>query len=724
MTDFFAKIDQQSIHNLIQPKFPMYSPITDYNCFAIPAFQRKYSWDKSQWEKFWDDAEEHINTNEAWFLGSIITLNTNKQQKAVHHDIIDGQQRLTTIFIFRIAVFYVLNQLIKNVSSIPKELDFAYWKDYLVNVCDIDRLVHTNDYVAVAPQQTRLIQLYDKYVKDSDTTTVDKRTKYYQAFEFFRKKLENLIAHADLGTQYNRLVEYVSIVNNAQVIWAQVKDLPNAMAMFEVLNNRGKPLNSTDIIKTSFLKHSIRIHKLNDSSPDEQHSVYTQHIQNTENYWNNIFKQLLVSNSDEVAFKRFLRHFYIVYNPTLDKKQLYRSVTEKQVMQDYDRLFSTYHSDTEFEKLRTTLSRYAVYYGILREPLTNSDKIIGLDGLGYLKKFINNRHTTRPENYIVHMLSDINKLGLVQINLLNLYIFSVFMDNITNDNEYNARVNMLHVLISSVFRFVIRRNLTDVPRPNQTDTKLTELMNDVEDKHKNGILHKLLIKPIDKLKEVNNIVNTYTALSSETIATSIQELRYYHGSSNLDVRFMLHFLEKWKMTEDVNVIYVLRDSANPFDGFKRRGSSVTSGYEYEIEHIMPQSLLAYDSQDDDEESEPMPNNDSNNQDWQRDLTTWSSTFFNRSVDEQAEIVHSLGNLTMLSHNPEASNHPFAKKQNLEGKYNTPIGYNASTPHFLNEIPVSNVGDVTLRNVSKWTEVEITERTRQMQRILAALLGDL
>jgi hypothetical protein len=723
MTDFFAKIDQASIFNLIAAKAPYNNPTNDYNCFAIPAFQRKYMWEKSHWQKFWEDAEEHVNSNEPWFLGSIITLRTNVQNKASHHDIIDGQQRLTTIFIFRIAVFYVMNQLSASMSQLPDKNDFDFLKNYLLNVCSTDRLVHTNDFVDVAPQQTRLIQLYEKYAKASDDIKIDKRSKYYNAFEFFRKKLMSLIENLDLISQNQRIVEYISIVNNAQVIWAQVNDLPNAMAMFEVLNNRGKPLNATDIIKTSFLKHLVNV-SLQGVPDNERSALYTKNIKDAGEFWDYIGKRLIIDNNDELSLKRFLRHFYIIYFPTLasNKDLPYRSITEKQVMRDYDVLFAEFRDKDSFNDLRTSLNKFAIYYGILRDPLRDDSKILVPEGMRYLSKFITNRRTTRIEHYIAHILSDINKLGLVQINLLNLYIFSVFMDNITSDREYNARIKLLHIIFSSVFRFVIRRNLTDVPRPNQTDSKLTELMNHVESKNSKGLLNRLFAdKPLEKLKIINEDVNQYITLSADTLSVSVSELRYGE-SSNLEVRFLLHFLEKWDVqkVEDEQA-YILRNFSSPFDGFKRSNGEL----EYEIEHIMPKSLLKNDSDEDDAVDETGLSNDSNIQQWKQDLTKWSSSFCSKNEDDQAMIIHSLGNLTLLSHNSQASNLPFDKKQTLENGQNIKIGYQAPTPSLLNSIPVSKEdSSVTLKNVNKWTEIEIKVRTNQMQQILHTLLGDI
>ena len=131
------------------------------------------------------------------------------------------------------------------------------------------------------------------------------------------------------------------------------------------------------------------------------------------------------------------------------------------------------------------------------------------------------------------------------------------------------------------------------------------------------------------------------------------------------------------------------------------------------------------SDDDDDMSNSSVTNESNILRWKQDLISWGSTFYEYGTDYQDVIVNSMGNLTLLSHNPEASNLPFVAKQDLKNSLNIPIGYRAGAPSVLNNIPVaSHDSSLTLQTVQRWTETEISERTRQMHIKLGVLLGDL
>jgi uncharacterized protein with ParB-like and HNH nuclease domain len=70
--------------------------------YVVPLFQRTYSWEKKQWETLWEDLVElyEMENPRTHFIGSIVTMPTVSVPEGVSkYLLIDGQQRLTTIFI-------------------------------------------------------------------------------------------------------------------------------------------------------------------------------------------------------------------------------------------------------------------------------------------------------------------------------------------------------------------------------------------------------------------------------------------------------------------------------------------------------------------------------------------------------------------------------------------------------------------------------------------------
>ena len=73
------------------------------NHFDVPDFQRNYAWEEPQVEAFWNDIEFLATTDrDSHFVGSIITYQNDSQGLTeAPLQLIDGQQRITTIFIYK-----------------------------------------------------------------------------------------------------------------------------------------------------------------------------------------------------------------------------------------------------------------------------------------------------------------------------------------------------------------------------------------------------------------------------------------------------------------------------------------------------------------------------------------------------------------------------------------------------------------------------------------------
>ena len=92
--------------------------------YLVPLFQRPYTWDKKQWQQLWDDLLALYNTETGYshFFGSIVTMQAISVPEGVaKYLLIDGQQRLTTIFILLIVATILLLSMLKWLRKIFKE---------------------------------------------------------------------------------------------------------------------------------------------------------------------------------------------------------------------------------------------------------------------------------------------------------------------------------------------------------------------------------------------------------------------------------------------------------------------------------------------------------------------------------------------------------------------------------------------------------------------------
>lgn len=134
-----------NLNNITVNKYPI-SQIFDTTIqavYEIPKYQREYTWSLKQWEALFDDLIEH---GEGYFLGSIICINITVD--SLNHpkfEVVDGQQRLTTICIFLTALYSYLSKN-KEALDEDQQSDLLRLKKRLV-------LKKTDDEIRVVPQR-------------------------------------------------------------------------------------------------------------------------------------------------------------------------------------------------------------------------------------------------------------------------------------------------------------------------------------------------------------------------------------------------------------------------------------------------------------------------------------------------------------------------------------------------------------------------------------------
>ena len=88
--------------------------------YHIPKYQREYIWSKWDWEALFDDIEESKGGH---FLGSIICINTEKDShKPADLQLVDGQQRITTISLFYLAIHHFLSENVPDSPDLNHQL--------------------------------------------------------------------------------------------------------------------------------------------------------------------------------------------------------------------------------------------------------------------------------------------------------------------------------------------------------------------------------------------------------------------------------------------------------------------------------------------------------------------------------------------------------------------------------------------------------------------------
>lgn len=216
--------------------------------YRVPPFQRDYSWGDSEWEDLWADILGTIGpeAEPAHYMGYLVLQTSNNRS----YEVIDGQQRLTTISLLVLAAMRILDRLTKEEEGeSPNKMRLRQLRSSYIGYIDPVSLVSQN--------KLTLNRNNDGYYKDYIVSLSDHLPQrgfpasthsMRKAYEWYEKKLwEHLKSASDIGVAIAQFVEHLSDKLFFTVI--TVADELNAYKVFETLNARGVRLSATDLLK-------------------------------------------------------------------------------------------------------------------------------------------------------------------------------------------------------------------------------------------------------------------------------------------------------------------------------------------------------------------------------------------------------------------------------------------------------------------------------------------
>lgn len=268
--------DKLTIHELFQRE----------RRYVVPLYQRAYVWElQDQWEPLWDDierqaeacleAENHVS-HRSHFLGAIV-LNVSRIVGAgvARSEIIDGQQRLTTLQIVIAALrdyattlestsARVLQRLTSNEDE--KHGSDASFKVWPTNADrDIFRLVMT----AGSPESLQgMLRITDEA----------NLPRMVSAYLFFYNHIKDFVEYKgpDQDAREHRIFGLRQALRTSlQLVVIELEDGDDPQVIFETLNARGQPLLPSDLIR-----NFIFLQAANDpaSDPDELYDHFWRHF--------------------------------------------------------------------------------------------------------------------------------------------------------------------------------------------------------------------------------------------------------------------------------------------------------------------------------------------------------------------------------------------------------------------------------------------------------------
>lgn len=219
--------------------------------FLIPDYQRPYAWEEAQCQTLWDDIFsfafpdnncDKFDSNEEYFLGSIVTFENENNKK----EVIDGQQRLTTLMLLLRAFYEKFGNMQDEKSqSTKKRISQCLWKTNEFGEANMS-VLKIDSEVATDNDKDEFLDILK-----SGSVNKEQKSNYAKNYRFFQEKIDKFL------NEYPSYFAYLParILGNCILLPVEAESQDTALRIFSTLNDRGLPLSDADIFKAQFYKH-------------------------------------------------------------------------------------------------------------------------------------------------------------------------------------------------------------------------------------------------------------------------------------------------------------------------------------------------------------------------------------------------------------------------------------------------------------------------------------
>lgn len=270
--------------------------------YEIPKFQRDYSWEAEHWVDLWQDIRALLaDEDNEHYMGYLVLQTSNNKE----FQIIDGQQRLTTMSLLILSTLKCLKELVD--SGIEAENNLKR-KDSLLN----SYIGYVDPVTLISNNKLKLNRNSDDYYKQHlvllkelplrNTNSSEKHMR--ECFNWYYDRIKK-----EFNTGESLAAFIDNIVDKLFFTVIEVTDQLNAFKVFETLNARGVQLSSADLLK-NYLFFVV-----------DETKPHISEIEELENIWSKIVGKL-----GEQKFEDYLRYYWNSINKSVGKKNLFKNV--------------------------------------------------------------------------------------------------------------------------------------------------------------------------------------------------------------------------------------------------------------------------------------------------------------------------------------------------------------------------------------------------------------
>ena len=404
--------------------------------YNIPNFQRDFSWDNDNFDDFFYDLFRssgldfdnlEVNEESKYFLGIILLIGDKTHPNELKpYEVIDGQQRLTTITLFFAAIRDLIKKIDKNYKTdfdvrlqakiarsgkdvyCPRIVNSALNPILPVEILDLnDRKSNGACVTPSSRAQEDLIEHYE-YIK----TKLLCKSNVLSAINDKCKVHKNLSEFSD--DDYIRILEnFGKHLSNSVIICIFSDEKEEAYTLFRNLNYRGKHLSQSDLIKNEIYSLIAK--------GDGDGYAHTK--------WKNIENNIY---SAEESMEKFIYHYMC---------GRYAGIITTRLFEKFSSVVQNEKDCTEFLE---SLERSSEYYKVFTKP-SNSDTVFG----------IHNYFKTDNNQELKRYFEFFKNIGISQLRILLISLFECRKYEYISNSTFAKFIKLLalhqclHVLVKS-----------------------------------------------------------------------------------------------------------------------------------------------------------------------------------------------------------------------------------------------------------------------------------
>lgn len=270
--------------------------------YEIPKFQRDYTWEAEHWDDLWQDIRALLaNEDNEHYMGYLVLQTSNNKE----FQIIDGQQRLTTMSLLILSTLKCLKDLVD--SGIEAENNLKR-KNSLLN----SYIEYVDPVTLISNNKLKLNRNSDDYYKQHlvllkelplrNTNASEKHVR--ECFNWYYDRIKK-----EFNTGESLAAFIDNFVDKLFFTVIEVTDQLNAFKVFETLNARGVQLSSADLLK-NYLFFVV-----------DETKPHISEIEELENIWSKIVGKL-----GEQKFEDYLRYYWNSIHKSVGKKNLFKTI--------------------------------------------------------------------------------------------------------------------------------------------------------------------------------------------------------------------------------------------------------------------------------------------------------------------------------------------------------------------------------------------------------------